>query len=175
MGSDMKDIESIPEAKTFTENRFFITFMPNDFQIADGPSCADIITATNIAERLCVVPCLRGYAGKRHGTHGVEYLGMEGQWCFSFGGPPETVVSQPYATREAAASGIEAAKSQPVASDVTLTDFVISEAGWAEQMDELDRWSDRHSRRDFGQSIAEKARTAFEQHQREMKFLKKLD
>lgn len=75
-----------------------------------------------------IIPCGKGFVGKRGGQRqampGVvsgtmdtgaalsprhpEYLDRGGEWLPSAGGAPETVATKPFATRDAAQSGIDA-------------------------------------------------------------------
>lgn len=54
-----------------------------------------------------VIACGRGFVGRRNHQESLQYFDMGGKWIDSFGGPPETICTRPFAMPVAAAAAIE--------------------------------------------------------------------
>jgi hypothetical protein len=46
-----------------------------------------------------VIPCHRGFVARRTTSAGHEYLDRGKKWMPSFGGPPETICTKPFASK----------------------------------------------------------------------------
>lgn len=81
-----------------------------------------------------VIPCGKGFVGKKSGAGAPDYLDQGGEWLPSFNGPPETVCTKPFPTPEATQAGIaqelarrqvaEAAHQQQRATNLAVSDGV---------------------------------------------------